>query len=219
MPVAVNVCLPLPRAWADEARRLNAALPLQPNPVPLAGGRAMPHITLVMGTLSEGALAALPARLQQALAPEWPTLLAPVDTYLRREPGGIDASGVLIERSSSLQRLHERCMAVLAGLGLEPPVLEAIDADGEPVNPATLTLLGNFALRGSYGAYFPHITLGIGALAEGDFFAEGPAELRHVAVYTLGNLCSCRQELFRLELGNMRPGQAVPQQVRPLVAE
>lgn len=215
MPVAVNICLPLPRAWAQEVSRLNALLPQQPNAVPLAAGRAVPHITLAMGTVGSDALADLAARLQQALATEWPTLLAPVDTYLRREPGGVDVSGVLIERSSSLQRLHERCMAVLTSLGLQPAVLEAIDADGEAVNPATLTLLQNFSQRGCYGGFFPHITLGLGALAEGDFFAEGPAELRYIAVYTLGNLCSCRKELFRMELGAIRPLATAPAQ-RPV---
>ena len=203
MPTAINIALLLPDAWANEARRLNALLPGQPNPVPLAGGQAVPHVTLAMAVVDDDTLKALPEQLRLRFAEDYRCTLQPKATYLQQETAGLEVSGLAIEHNTRLQTLHERLFELVLELGWVMPTMGAIKGSpGEKTDPRTLDLIRRFRDFRTYDNYRPHVTLGTGALPPGEAFREGTAQADHLGLFVMGNLCTCREELYRLDLAD-----------------
>jgi hypothetical protein len=196
--VAVDVVLLPDEKTTNLAIRLNAELVRQyGRQIVLSEQDRRPHVSLAMGCLEPDRVEEVRSLLER-IAADHP-------------PGEIDITGIVttlsgktqrissfvLAKTPELQSLHEDVTGRMQPCFTYDPTAETIYGD-EPVAETTLTWIRTFREKSSFGAYFPHITLGYGPVHQPVTF---PFRMKPkaIALFHLGNHCTCRGELARID--------------------
>ena len=191
--IAVDVVL-LPSeevgAWAIEA---NGELVKQcPGKIVLDKENCLPHISLAMGCVDRRDIADIERILEAMAERRPPERLISVGIHVGTNSVGEKVSALELERTQTLQSLHEEVMRRLAP-HLTHDVAAEMVLSVPPVAESTLLWIRNYPEKSSFERFFPHITLGYGQLGNPCFPAEFMAP--GLALCHLGNHCTCRMIL------------------------
>ncbi len=198
--IAVDIALLPSDEMADEVIEANRGLSQA------AGGKivlnkadCLPHISLAMGCIDEENIGEIEKILRDAAKEHFPRELKAVGVYIGTGTAGEKVSAYYIEKTQTLQLLHEQVMnrlspyftyEVTADMLLTPPAVEE----------STLLWIKHFAVQSSFDRFVPHITIGFGSVRALDRrikFAPSRLALCH-----LGNHCTCRKILASIEPDN-----------------
>jgi len=182
------------------ARAIEANRELQkqcPGGIILDRETCLPHISLAMGCINHGDIASIGGILRELAEKNHPSELISVGIHVGTNAAGEKVSSLKLERTETLQSLHEEVMR-----GLEPYFSHDVTAEMVLSPPqaceSTLRWIREFPEKSSFQRFFPHITLGYGQLADFTFPAEFDAQ--KLALCHLGNHCTCRKILTSAEI-------------------
>jgi len=157
----------------------------------------LPHISLAMGCIDEGSIAAI-QKILEKIAEENPLGdLNIIGTVTSTNAGGEKVSVFELQKTKELQSLHEKLMNKLAAYLSNDVTADMIYPSGE-VSQSTLLWIKNYREKSSFVNFRPHITIGYGQISGLSFpikFAAAALALCH-----LGNHCTCRDVLVSIEL-------------------
>jgi len=191
------VLLPSPEI-IDVALQLNRQL-LEATSSGFALNRSdcLPHISLAMGFLEEIEIPVLAKILQDIALPLGPISL-PVSGIEVVGASGQEVSIISFERTAPVRSLHEivtnRAAAYLSSEGTQETFF-----DPDHVRAASVNYVTRYREGASFERFFPHLTLGLGALDTKWLFPRTWVGA-HLALCQLGNYCTCRKILFQTEL-------------------
>ena len=159
----------------------------------------LPHISLAMGCIEAGRIDAIGTSMA-AVARDCPIgelTVTGIVTVLnaRNEPNSLFA----IAKTGALQTLHERIMEAMEPYVSRDVTAEMIRGDKEPAQ-STLAWIRDFRNKAAFAAFFPHITIGYGTVAEPMTFPIGFVAPQ-LALCHLGNHCTCREVLASMSTG------------------
>jgi len=190
--IAVDVVLLPSREMADRAIEANRGLLGQSvGKIVLAKDDCLPHISLAMGCIDEGDIAGI-EKILQTIAEKYPAgCLSAVGIRTEANSAGEQVSAFQIERTETLQSLHEEIMRKLSpyfSYDVTPDMVFSGTA-----GTSTLLWIKNYPRNSSFERFSPHITIGYGQVNDSSFpmkFAVSKLALCH-----LGNHCTCRKIL------------------------
>jgi 2'-5' RNA ligase len=197
--LAIDVVLIPDAELLAAAITLNRALQGVPDaPIVLDQTTCLPHVSLAMGCVGEHEVAAIANVLDALAAAHPPVELIPTGFHVRQSQTGYVVASVELARTAPLQSLHETVMH-----GVDP--LVSRDAAPEMfVEPhaiplSTLRWVNEYASAASFERFWPHITLGMGALPDGTI-PPAPALASRLALCQLGPHGTCRRVLVEAAL-------------------
>ena len=195
--IAVDAVLLPSEEVAARAIEANTELLKQcPGKIILAREGCLPHISLAMGCIDSGNIANIAGILQKLAETRPPGTLINAGIRVETNSAGEKVSVLGLEKTETLQLLHEEVMHelepyfghdVTAEMVLSPP------AAGE----STLCWIRDYPRKSSFERFLPHITLGYGQLD--DFSLPSEFTARSLALCHLGNHCTCRKILASAE--------------------
>lgn len=195
--IAVDIALLPSDRMMEKAIEANRQLINEPNKkTVLNKDNCLPHISLAMGCVDEDDIREIELILRDIAKVHFPQELKAVGVYIGTSVNGEKLSLYYIEKTQTLQLLHEQVMMklsaylsydVTADMLLTPPEIEE----------RTLLWIKNYRNKASFEKFLPHITIGFGEARALDFPIEC-APLRLVLCH-LGNDCTCRKVLALVE--------------------
>src|SRR4030042_6810756 len=190
--IAIDLALLPSQAMAQTAIKANRQLPARSDDrIILDKENCLPHISLAMGCIGKKDIGEIGRILQEIAGRCALGALKVVGIHVGTNSAGEKVSVFQIERTKALQSLHEEVLQrlmpylshnVTADMVLEPTVCES-----------TLRWIRDYPEKSSFERFFPHITIGYGELGHFSFPEEFTAS--KLALYHLGNPCTCRQIL------------------------
>jgi len=157
----------------------------------------LPHISLAMGCIDEGSIAAI-QKILEKIAEENPLGdLNVIGIVTSTNAGGEKVSVFELQKTKELQSLHEKLMNKLAGYLSNDVTADMIYPSGE-VSQSTLLWIKNYRGKSSFANFRPHITIGYGQISGLSFPIKFTAAA--LALCHLGNHCTCRNVLVSIEL-------------------
>lgn len=191
--IAVDAVLLPSDEVAAKAIEANKELAKQcPGKIVLDKKKCLPHVSLAMGCINESDIAEIEGILREAALHYNPGPLTVAGIHVGATSVGDQISLLELNRTESLQLLHEELMR-----GLEPYLSHNVTAEmvfsPPTAGESTLLWIRDYPEKSSFERFFPHITLGYGRLADFPFppqFAASGLALCH-----LGNHCTCRRVL------------------------
>ena len=162
-------------------------------------GECVPHVSLCMGTLDEKELAKLERRLTEVAPTDGPLELRAIELDHIRGASGQEVSSLRVAPDRKLTRLHEEIMRVTEKqLGTKPKAKMLVVDDDDSADSGSLKWIEEYRDKHAFKRFDPHVTLGFGRI-------EAPRLPRHfqamkLAVYQLGNGCTCRRRLLEIHL-------------------
>jgi len=186
-PVITNLCVEvnqnLVKAWNSEIK--------------LHAETGLPHISLAMGHISNTDLPDIQAELQGIWAQQPVPELHVTNLNVREHQKGAPVSSLVLEVTSDLQNLHETIMQNLNPFLKHDPVQAGSFLGKHPIAQSSLDWVTHFRAQASFENFWPHITLGYGALETHPFpdTFQGQA----LALCHLGNHCTCQKVLYQLD--------------------
>ncbi|MHC4616706.1 MAG: 2'-5' RNA ligase family protein [Planctomycetota bacterium] len=196
---AVDVVLLPDEAMSEKAIEANRELVRQcGDKIVLNKENCLPHISLAMGCMEEGDVAAVKATLKEIAGKTSLGQMQVIGVDVSTNSVGEKVSVFEVEKTGELQSLHEEIMEKLAPYLCSDVTKEMLYDAGE-VGQSTLLWIENYREKSSFENFFPHITIGYGEL-------EGVAPAvkftaRQLALCHLGNHCTCRKILAAIRLG------------------
>ncbi len=192
-----------------------------PDKIVLDKKNCLPHISLAMGCIDEKDIADI-EKVLQTIA-KGPRLvgtkqysleqLSVIDIHVGTSSAGEKVSVFRIERTKTLQLLHEEVMQRLAPYFSYDVTADMIFSrfpqSGVPAPEAgesTLLWIKNYPEKSSFENFFPHITIGYGEIDDYSFCSRKAGSLpmrftaSKLALCHLGNHCTCRKVLASAEL-------------------
>ncbi|MFB0525396.1 MAG: 2'-5' RNA ligase family protein [Phycisphaerae bacterium] len=198
--IAVDVVLLPSEAMADKAIEANRELLKQyADKIVLDKENCLPHISLAMGCIDERDIAEIEKILHTVAEKYFLEQLSIVGVRTGTNPAGEKVSVFQVERTETIQSLHEEVMRrlmpyfsydVTADMVLSPPA----------ASESTLLWVRNYPEKSSFKNFFPHITIGYGQI--NDFSLPIRFAASKLALCHLGNHCTCRKILAYAELKN-----------------
>ena len=157
----------------------------------------LPHISLAMGCIDDGDIAAIGVILRSIVKESSLGDLTILEVRVSENSAGEKVSAFEVEETKELQSLHETIME-----RLEPYLDRDVTADmiyGEEVAETTLSWIKNYREKSSFANFFPHITIGYGEVSK---FLPLPIKFTasRLALCHLGNHCTCKKVLGTVEL-------------------
>ncbi len=154
----------------------------------------IPHITLLMGLIMKEQVPEVGRKLG-SLAEKFSALnLKITHTKTSARPDGKKLSGLEIEKTPELQKLHETILDQMSSVFTYDSVEKEMFYTPPPVNEVPMFWVQGFAKMSVRENYKPHITLGVGEpkqeIAPVQFTAS------KIALCHLGNYCTCRDVLW-----------------------
>ncbi len=196
---AVDIVLIPDAALVASAISLNRALRgVLDAPIVLDPSNCLPHVSLSMGCVREDEVPAIANMLDTLARAHLPIELIPTGFHVRQSQTGYVVASVELARTTTLQLLHE---AVMRGVNplLRHDAAPEMFVDPNAIPPSTLRWVNEYASGASFERFWPHITLGMGALpADAPLPAPGPAS--RLALCQLGPHCACRRILVEAAL-------------------
>lgn len=192
--IAIDVVLLPSEAMMDKAIEANSQL--SDRKIVLDKASCLPHVSLVMGCIEKGDIAEIQAILLQIAEQCTLNRLKIVGIHLDTNSVGEKVSSFEIERSQSLQALHEEIMQ-----NLKPYLTYDVTRDmvmAPPIGESTLRWISSYPEKSTFESFFPHITIGYGQIEAFSFPEEFP--VAQLALCHLGNHCTCRKILISLPL-------------------
>ena len=191
--IAVDAVLLPSEAVADKAIEANRNLPRpSADRIVLSKEDCLPHISLAMGCIDTGQITEIEKTMQQVAGQFRPQELRIVAVRIGTNAVGEKVSAFEIERTQTLQRLHEEVMQRLSVYFSYDVTADMVLGAG--VSESTLLWISNFPDKSSFEKFFPHITIGYGQLPDLSTPIEFTAS--QLALCRLGNHCTCRQVLI-----------------------
>jgi len=195
---AVDVVLLPDEVMTARAIALNAELVKKSGAkIELNKENCLPHISLAMGCVEEGNIAAIGKVLEKiAIETSLPGLKV-VGIRTSGNSKGEKVSVYEVEKTTQLQSLHEKVMDKLSAI-FSSDVTEDMIYGDEEVAETTLLWIKNYREKVSFENFFPHITIGYGQIENHSLpvsFAASELALCH-----LGNHCTCRKVLVSIKL-------------------
>jgi hypothetical protein len=197
--IAADIVLLPSEKIAQEAIRLNRAL------LESAGGGfalgfndRLPHVSLAMGCVAGEELPLLEDLLKEIASDFPPVDLLFEGVHVTTNGVGEPVSSMRIAATPALQSLHEAVMRRIA-------LHVAYDATAEAfigypdVKPTSVRWVNRYADAAAFERFFPHVTLGVGALDEATPLPARDSTER-LALCHLGNYCTCRKVLVETKL-------------------
>jgi len=195
--IAVDVVLLPSRAMMEKAIEANRRLPKPSGgEIVLNEESCLPHISLAMGCIEEKDIEELEKILQTIAGQYSPGQLKVIDVHIGTNSLGEKVSAMRIEKSETLQSLHEEVMRKLASYFSYDVTAEMVS--GAAVSESTLLWIRNYPEKSSFEKFFPHITIGYGEIREFSRPIEFTAS--ELALCHLGNHCTCRKVLASARL-------------------
>jgi len=191
--IAIDVAL-LPEARiARLAIEVNRKLVGGGKGIVLDESACLPHISLAMGCMercqTDSIGKTLTAVVRDCVLDE--LTITGIVTVLNAagEPNSLFA----VAKTRALQTLHERIMMAMEPYMSREVTADMIWGDDEPA-PSTPAWVRDYREKAAFAAFFPHITIGYGTVAEPMTF---PIRFvaRQIALCHLGNHCTCREVL------------------------
>ena len=197
--IAVDIVLLPDEAVTEESIKANRDLVgRQGRHIVLNKDTCLPHISLAMGCIESADIEPV-GRLLQVVAKNCLTgglVITGVATTLNAL--GRQVSAFILAQTRELQSLHERLMNEMQTYFSYDVTAEMVYGD-EDVAETTLAWIRSFREKAGFRAFFPHITLGYGMIAESMTFPMHFAASR-LALCHLGNHCTCRKVLTSVGL-------------------
>jgi len=191
--IAIDVAL-LPEARiARLAIEVNRKLVGGGKGIVLDESACLPHISLAMGCMEGGQTDSI-GRTLTAIARDCvlgELTMTGIVTVLN--PAGEPNSLFAVAKTKALQTLHERIMMAMEPYMSREVTADMIWGDDEPA-PSTLAWVRDYRKKAAFAAFFPHITIGYGTVAEPMTFPIGFVAPQ-LALCHLGNHCTCREVL------------------------
>jgi hypothetical protein len=183
--VAVDAAILLPAPAQEAFARLNEQLAGPPDGFRFDGSH-LPHVTLAQQFVPAADLPLVRAEIGAVLASFPPLTLA-----AERLAASGATTSLVLAATPSITTLHTRLMDRLAAFDMTAGGADAFLANGEPPRARDVEWVTRFRTAAAYGAFQPHVTLGVGTL-------EAPApvleiEADQAALCHLGRFCTCRQ--------------------------
>jgi hypothetical protein len=163
-----------------------------------------PHITLLQRYVREPDLGRVTAAVAQVLLETDPRALQMrAIGYEYVVWAGVALTGIAVERSPDLVRLHERITEAVAPFAVSGGTSAAF-AQGpgsSAINAETMAYVENFVPKVSGANYAPHVTVGVGPESFGRELNAGGLTpfmfgARGVAVYRLGDFGTAQKRLW-----------------------
>tara|TARA_Y100000310_G_scaffold345603_1_gene467134 strand:- start:2781 stop:3383 length:603 start_codon:yes stop_codon:yes gene_type:complete len=198
MKLAVDVVLLPDERMSRYAVEVSEGLSRENNDkIVLHRENCLPHISLLMGVLDEESLPKASDKLEK-VASRYNVFNLKANSYHGHIiPSGASVSEFSIERTNELQALHED---MVAGIGPDltyDPTLAMVYPNPTPES-ITLGWIRNYLRDSAFEKFRPHITTGFGVLDGVDVPIDFTSST--LAIYQLGNYCTCRKELASVEL-------------------
>jgi len=192
--IAIDAVLLPSETMTDKAIEANRRL--SDERIVLGKGCCLPHISLAMGCIEKNDIGEIERILQEIAEQCALSRLKVTGIHLGTNSVGEKVSSFQIERTEAVQSLHEKVMQ-----RLKPYLTYGVTADmvlSPPVDESTLRWIRNYPEESSFENFFPHITIGYGAIG----FFPSPREfaVSKLALCHLGNHCTCREVLISLTL-------------------
>ena len=203
--IAVDVVLLPSEEMADKAIAANKELLKQcPDKIVLDKESCLPHISLAMGCINKRDIADIEKILQAIAKQSSLGQLSAIGIHTGTNSTGEQVSVLQIEKTETLQSLHEEVMEklapyfnydVTADMVLSPPM----------ASESTLAWIKNYSEKSSFEKFSPHITIGYGEINNFLFPPQGVLwtikfTASKLALCHLGNHCTCRRILASAEL-------------------
>jgi len=194
---AVDVVLLPDEAMTDEAIEANTQLVEKfGRKIVLSKEDCLPHISLAMGCIDEEAIGSI-EKVLKGIAKENPLgQLKVTGVESATNSVGEQVSVFKVEKSKRLQMLHENIMAKV-GPYLSYDATSDMIADSQ-VEESTLVWINDYAEKSSFAKFLPHITIGYGKISR--IFPSRPFTASKLALFHLGNHCTCRRLFVSIEL-------------------
>src|SRR3989344_2197566 len=193
--IAVDIVLIPPDNIAQLAIDINKTFPeTSGEDYVLDAKTCIPHITLLMGLITREQLPEVSRKLG-ALSDKFSAInliITHVKSSVR--PDGKVLSGLEIEKTAELQKLHETILDEMSQIFTYDDAQKEMFFTPPPVNEIPMFWVSGFAKTKVRENYRPHITLGIGV--------PNPITLpvlftvSRLALCHLGNYCTCRKILM-----------------------
>jgi len=158
----------------------------------------IPHITLLMGLITREQIPEVGRKLGE-LAKKFSALnLTITHSKSSTRPDGKVLSGLEIERTPELQKLHEAICDEMASVFTYDGVTKEMFFTPPPVNEVPMFWVSGFAKTSVREKYKPHITLGMGEPKKEITPVQFNAS--KLALCHLGTYCTCRDVLWSASL-------------------
>jgi hypothetical protein len=196
--IAVDVVLLPDEEMTERAIRTNARLVKEYGPqIVLGKTDRLPHISLAMGCVERNQVESIGQVLKQIARnhPLGGLVVTGVVTTL--SVGGQQVSSFVLAKTPELQSLHEDVMNRMQAWFSYDVTADMVYGD-EPVAESTLTWIRTFREKSSFGAFFPHITIGYGMVDQPTTFPIR-TKASQLALCHLGNYCTCRKVLTLID--------------------
>jgi len=195
---AVDIVLLPEEAMMDKAIQANTELVEKfGKKIVLNKENCLPHISLAMGCIDEGNIAAIEKILDKIAEENALGDLKVIGIITSTNASGEKVSGLELEKTEKLRSLHEEVMKKLAGYLSNDVTADMIYPSGE-VSQSTLLWIKNYREKSSFVNFRPHITIGYGQISGLSFPIKFTAAA--LALCHLGNHCTCRDVLVSIEL-------------------
>jgi hypothetical protein len=197
--LAVDIVVIPDAELVASAIALNRALRGVPNaPIVLDSSTCLPHVSLCMACVAEDAIPALANALDILARAHAPIELVPAGFHARHSQTGYVVTSVELARTPALKSLHEAVMGTMASYPGRDAAPEMF-VDPRAVPPSTLQWVNEYASGASFDRFWPHITLGMGALPT-DARLPAASRASYLALCQLGPHCTCRRVLAETAL-------------------
>ena len=196
--IAVDVVLLPPEEVTNQAIEANKGLLKQyADRIILDKENCLPHISLAMGCMDEQNIPDI-EKILHIIADKYnPGQLKVPGINVGTNSLGEKVSAFEVEKTEKLLSLHEEVMRrmtpyfsydVTAEMVLSPPI----------ACESTLLWIKNYPEKSAFENFFPHITIGYEQVDDFSFTAKFTAS--KLALYHVGNDCTCRKVLAAAEL-------------------
>lgn len=195
---AVDVVLLPPDDVTNRAIELNRELIRRnSSKIMLDKDTGVPHISLSMGVLDGSRRENFQSELVKIAQRYIPMQLRCDGIYTEEIPTGEKVSGIAIEDAKELYGLHTDVMKSSDEYLTHDAVAETVYSPPS-VDDITLQFINSYRAKSAYKNFRPHITLGVGEMSDADFSIQFTAS--KLALFHLGNYCTCRKKFFEIGL-------------------
>lgn len=198
--LAVDIVLIPPRAIREKAIQFNKKFVASAESDFLLDHQTcIPHISLLMGAVPEKQLGELQLELER-IADKTAAIQLTIPAYaVSILPNKKYVSSLIIEKNLELQKLHEDLLKETLPLLKHTAISkEMFFQDTSCILEFSVSWVKRFVLDSSKKNYQPHITLGLGEVQGVPLPMKFKAS--ELALYQLGNYCTCRKKLWSNEL-------------------
>jgi hypothetical protein len=197
--IAVDIVLLPDETMSERAIEVNSQLVREyDSQIMLSKDDSLPHISLAMGCIESGQVVSIGNAMREATVnyPHGELIVTGIVTTLNAK--GRQISSFALAKTAELQSLHEDITHRMQEY-FSSDATAAMIYGGQPVAESTLTWIRTFREKSSFGAFFPHITIGYGPVNQPMTFPMR-MEASRLALCHLGNHCTCRRILTCVDL-------------------